>query len=136
MTALSPLEAPRAPLDLSRRLRLHVVGVGGPGMSAIAIALAEMGHAVSGSDFRDQPVLDRVRAAGVDVRVGHDAAVVTGCDAVTSSTAIPAHNIELAAAREQGIPTLRRAGMLASICGRPGRSASPARTARRPPRRC
>jgi UDP-N-acetylmuramate--alanine ligase len=85
-------------------------------MSAIAIALAEMGHAVSGSDFRDQPVLDRVRAAGVVVHVGHDPAVVEGCDAVTSSTAIPAHNVELAAARELGIPTLRRAGMLAAIC--------------------
>ena len=116
MTAVPPLEAPRAPLDLSRPLRLHVVGVGGPGMSAIAIALAEMGHAVSGSDFRDQPVLDRVRAAGVVVHVGHDPAVVEGCDAVTSSTAIPAHNVELAAARELGIPTLRRAGMLAAIC--------------------
>jgi UDP-N-acetylmuramate--alanine ligase len=85
-------------------------------MSAIAIALAEMGHRVSGSDFRDQPVLDRVRAAGVAVHVGHDAAIVEGCDAVTSSTAIPAHNVELAAARELGIPTLRRSGMLAAMC--------------------
>jgi UDP-N-acetylmuramate--alanine ligase len=116
VTAVLPTEAPRAPLDLSRPLRLHVVGVGGPGMSAIAIALAEMGHAVSGSDFRDQPVLDRVRAAGVTVHVGHDAAVVIGCDAVTASTAIPDTNIELRAARERGIPTLRRAGMLAAIC--------------------
>ena len=64
MSALQPAAAPVAPLDLSRPLRLHVVGVGGPGMSAIAIALAEMGHTVSGSDLRDQPVLDRVRAAG------------------------------------------------------------------------
>ncbi len=116
MTAVLPTEAPRAPLDLSRPLRLHVVGVGGPGMSAIAIALAEMGHAVSGSDFRDQPVLDRVRAAGVTVLVGHDPEIVAGCDAVTSSTAIPATNVELRAARERGIPTLRRAGMLAAIC--------------------
>ena len=64
--ASTPAAAPVAPLDLSRPLRLHVVGVGGPGMSAIAIALAEMGHTVSGSDLREQPVLDRVRAAGVD----------------------------------------------------------------------
>ena len=42
---------PPAPLDLSSPLRLHVVGVGGPGMSAIAIVLGEMGHAVSGSDL-------------------------------------------------------------------------------------
>ena len=107
---------PKPPLNLSRLQRLHVVGVGGPGMSAIAIALAEMGHRVSGSDLREQPVLDRVRAAGVTVNVGHDRAVVEGCDAVTASTAIPASNIELDAARGLGIPTLRRAGMLASIC--------------------
>jgi UDP-N-acetylmuramate--alanine ligase len=116
VTAVLPTEAPCAPLDLSRPLRLHVVGVGGPGMSAIAIALAEMGHTVSGSDVRDQPVLDRVRAAGVTVHVGHDPAIVTGCDAVTSSTAIPETNVELRAARQQGIPTLRRSGMLAAIC--------------------
>lgn len=85
-------------------------------MSAIAIVLAEMGHTVSGSDLRDQPVLDRVRAAGVSVHVGHDRTVVHGCDAVTASTAIPAANIELREARDEGILTLRRAGMLASIC--------------------
>ena len=116
VTAVPPLAAPPAPLDLSRPLRLHVVGVGGPGMSAIAIALAEMGHTVSGSDLRDQPVLDRVRAAGVVVNVGHDAGVVVGCDAVTSSTAVPRHNVELAAARRLGITTLPRAGMLAALC--------------------
>lgn len=85
-------------------------------MSAIAIALAEMGHTVSGSDLREQAVLDRVRAAGVDVHVGHDRRHVEGCDAVTSSTAIPSDNIELTHAASLGIPTPRRAGMLASIC--------------------
>jgi UDP-N-acetylmuramate--alanine ligase len=101
--------------DLSRPRRVHVVGVGGPGMSAIAIVLAEMGHAVSGSDLRDQPVLDRLRAAGVTVHVGHHRSFVEGCDAVTSSTAVPATNIELRRAAELGIRTLRRAGMLAAI---------------------
>lgn len=114
--ATDPSPVPRAPLDLSYPHRLHVVGVGGPGMSAIAIALAEMGHDVSGSDLRDQPVLERVRAAGVDVRLGHDRSVVHGVDAVTASTAIPAHNVELIEARETGVTVLRRAGMLASIC--------------------
>ena len=46
---------PSVPVDLSSTRRLHVVGVGGPGMSAIAIVLAEMGHRVSGSDIREQP---------------------------------------------------------------------------------
>jgi UDP-N-acetylmuramate--alanine ligase len=107
---------PVTPLDLSQPGRYHVVGVGGPGMSAIALTLAEMGHAVSGSDLRELPVLDRLRAAGVTVHVGHDRAHVTGVDAVTASTAIPAANIELAAAADAGIEVLRRAGMLASIC--------------------
>jgi UDP-N-acetylmuramate--alanine ligase len=103
-------------LDLSSPRRLHVVGVGGPGMSAIAIALAEMGHHVSGSDLRDRPVLDRVRAAGAEVMLGHDRAHVDGCDAVTYSTAIPERNVELDESRRRGIPTLRRATTLASIC--------------------
>ena len=68
-------------------------------MSAIAIALAEMGHDVSGSDLRDHPVLERVRAAGVTVHVGHERSVVHGVDAVTASTAIPRRNIELDEAR-------------------------------------
>ncbi|MEO5724214.1 MAG: UDP-N-acetylmuramate--L-alanine ligase [Ilumatobacteraceae bacterium] len=109
-------EPPPAPLDLSVIGRHHIVGVGGPGMSAIAIVLAQMGHSVSGSDIREQPVLDRLRAAGVDINVGHRRDVVTGCDTVTASSAIPATNIELAEAASTGVAVLRRAGMLASIC--------------------
>ena len=109
-------QAPQAPLDLSVPQRIHVVGVGGPGMSAIAIVLAEMGHTVSGSDLREKPILDRLRAGGVTVHVGHDRSHVQGCDAVTYSTAVPQSNIELDASRAAGIATLRRAGMLAAIC--------------------
>jgi UDP-N-acetylmuramate--alanine ligase len=85
-------------------------------MSAVAIALAEMGHEVSGSDLRERPVLERLRAAGVRVHIGHDRSHVEGCDAVTYSTAVPLANVELDQARRTGIPVLRRAGMLASIC--------------------
>jgi UDP-N-acetylmuramate--alanine ligase len=114
---MNPVVAtPTAPLDLSISQRLHVVGVGGPGMSAIAITLAEMGHRVSGSDLRERPVLERVRAAGVDVHVGHDRSLVHGCSAVTASTAIPARNIELDEAMTVGVTVLTRAGMLSSIC--------------------
>ena len=112
------LPSPQPPLDLAIEHRLHVVGVGGPGMSAVAIALAEMGHTVSGSDLREHPVLERVRAAGVDVHIGHDRTLVHGVDAVTASTAIPARNIELDEARATGATVLSRAGMLASICAR------------------
>ena len=62
-----PEDKPIAPLDLRTPGRFHVVGVGGPGMSAVALVLVEMGHAVSGSDLRELPVLDRLRSAGVEV---------------------------------------------------------------------
>ncbi|MEM9517648.1 MAG: Mur ligase domain-containing protein [Actinomycetota bacterium] len=109
---------PTPPLDLSIPHRLHLVGVGGPGISALAITLAEMGHHVSGSDLRGHPVLERLRAAGVTTHVGHDRALVHGVDAVAGSTAIPTTNIELDEARRTGVPVLSRAGMLASICAR------------------
>ena len=107
---------PAPPLDLSTPLRLHVIGAAGPGMSAIALALAQMGHHVSGVDLRERQVLDRLRAAGVEVHIGHDRAHVAGCDAVTASSAIPRDLNELDEARKLGIPDLTRAGMLASIC--------------------
>jgi UDP-N-acetylmuramate--alanine ligase len=103
-------------LDLDRRRRIHIVGVGGAGMSAIALFLARMGHDVSGSDLKELAVLDRLRAAGVTVRVGHDAAVVTrDIDAVVYSTAIPATNVELEAARDRNVLVLHRAGILRAI---------------------
>lgn len=105
-------------IDLSEPGSFHVVGVGGPGMSAIALVLAEMGHRVSGTDLRALPVLDRLAAAGVQVHIGHDRMLVHGVDAVTASSAIPAHNIELDEARQRGTPSLTRAAMLAAICRR------------------
>ena len=85
-------------------------------MSAIAIVLAEMGHTVSGSDIRERPVLDRVRAAGVDVHVGHSRLLVHDRDAITWSTAIPERNAERDEAAKVGVLSLHRSGMLASIC--------------------
>ncbi|MBI4883277.1 MAG: UDP-N-acetylmuramate--L-alanine ligase, partial [Actinobacteria bacterium] len=102
--------------DLAEKRKIHIVGVGGPGMSAIAIVLAEMGHSVSGSDIREQAVLDRLRAGGVDVRVGHAREFVHGCDAIAYSTAIPERNIEREEAVSSGVPALHRSAMLAAIC--------------------
>lgn len=103
-------------VDLSIPGRFHIVGVGGPGMSAIALVLAEMGHEVSGSDVRDVPVLQRLEAAGVAIHLGHDRGLVHGVDAVTASSAIPDDNIELDEARLIEVTSLRRADMLAAIC--------------------
>lgn len=98
--------------------RIHVVGVGGPGMSAIATVLAQMGNQVSGSDIREWPVLDTLRELGVSINIGHDPRVVFGCDAVTASPAIPSDNSELEAARKGNIKVLTRGQMLADICSR------------------
>lgn len=97
--------------------RIHVVGVGGPGMSAIATVLTQMGHEVSGSDIRETPILNSLRALGVRINVGHDGNAVFGCDTVTASPAIPSDNIELVAARQNKIAVFTRGQMLSDICG-------------------
>jgi UDP-N-acetylmuramate--alanine ligase len=104
-------------LDLSAPRRIHVVGVGGAGMSAIATVLADMGHTVTGSDLKASAGLERLRARGLDVFVGHAAEHVGDVDAVTISTAVPATNPEVVAANERDIPVLRRADALAAIAG-------------------
>jgi UDP-N-acetylmuramate--alanine ligase len=108
--------AAAAPIDLSgSSLSIHIVGIGGAGMSAIATVLAGMGHRVTGSDLKGSSFLDRLRAVGVDVRIGHDAAHVGDVDVVAVSTAIPATNPEVVAARTRGIRLARRAEILAAI---------------------
>jgi UDP-N-acetylmuramate--alanine ligase len=97
-------------------IRCHIVGIGGPGMSAIARLLVEMGHSVTGSDLHDSEVIDDLRQRGANISIGHQASVVHGADVVTFSTAIPPTNVELIEARRMGIPTRHRSGMLASLC--------------------
>jgi UDP-N-acetylmuramate--alanine ligase len=101
--------------DLSVPQHVHVVGVGGAGMSAIATVLVRMGHTVSGSDLKESAGLERLRSLGVRVHVGHRAENISGADAVTISTAVPATNPEVVAAAEHRVPVLSRADMLAAI---------------------
>ncbi len=103
-------------LDLSQPRALHIVGVGGAGMSGIAAVLTRMGHQVSGSDLKDSPALARLRLLGVDARVGHRAEhLPAGVDVVVCSTAIPPTNPEVAAAVARGVPVLRRADALRAL---------------------
>ena len=108
---------PEPLLDLSAPTHVHVVGVGGAGMSAIAEVLVSMGHTVSGSDLKASSGLERLAALGVDVRVGHAADQVGGADLVTRSTAVPDDNPECRATLERGIPLLSRAEVLGAISG-------------------
>jgi UDP-N-acetylmuramate--alanine ligase len=103
-------------LDLSAPRKVHIVGIGGMAMSGIAAILTRLGHTVSGSDLKSWRGLERLRLLGVDVHVPHDAACLPAeVDAVVVSTAIPATNPEVVAARERGVPVLRRAEALAAI---------------------
>lgn len=102
--------------DLSSARKIHIVGVGGSGMSAIAEVLAAMGHDVSGSDAAASETLRRVSEAGVRTSVGHTADnVALDCDAVAISTAVKADNPEVMAANAAGVPVLRRAEVLRAI---------------------
>lgn len=105
-------------IDLRQPRRIHVVGIGGSGMSAIAEVLAGMGHRVSGSDLRPSPVLDRLATLGVEVFVGHDPAHLgtAPLDAVATSTAVAGSNPEVVAARDRSVPVVARAAVLAAIC--------------------
>ena len=102
--------------DLSSPRQVHVVGVGGAGMSAIAEVLAAGGHTVSGSDLRASAVLRRLETLGVRVHVGHEPGRMATCDLVVASTAVPASDPELEAARSAGVPVVRRADVLAALC--------------------
>ncbi len=101
--------------DLSGR-RLHFVGIGGAGMSGLALVCADLGAEVSGSDRSDSSYLERLRAAGLEPAIGHDAANVPEGATVVLSTAIAADNPELEAARERGLEIVHRGELLARLC--------------------
>ena len=118
--------------------RVHMIGIGGAGMSAVARILLDHGVAVSGSDARDSDELRALTGRGAVVRVGHDAAALELLDAppeivVVSKAAIPADNPELIAARTVGIPVvtrsqvlghLARAGRSIMVCGTHGKTST------------
>ncbi|HET6654823.1 MAG TPA: UDP-N-acetylmuramate--L-alanine ligase [Gammaproteobacteria bacterium] len=100
---------------MGRIQHIHLIGIGGVGMSGIAEVLHNLGYAVSGSDRAAGAATRRLQSLGVRVVIGHDAANVTEADCVVTSSAIAADNPELAAARERRIPLVRRAEMLAEL---------------------
>src|SRR5262247_1142060 len=94
---------------------VHILGIGGIGMSAIAEILHSRGYTVQGSDQKDGANVRRLRAKGLRVFVGHDAVNLVGARYVVISTAVKADNPELEAARAKGLPIIRRAEMLAEL---------------------
>ncbi len=103
-------------LDLSTPRAIHIVGIGGAGMSAIATVLERMGHHVTGTDLKDSPTIQRLALLGVGASVGHRADhLPDDVDAVIVSTAIPQSNPEVEAATARGVPVLRRAEALRAL---------------------
>src|SRR5512132_3783539 len=94
---------------------LHLVGVGGAGMSGLARLLLAGGHRVTGSDRSESATLEALRALGAEVWAGHDGARLGRPDLVVASTAIRPSNPELVAARTLDIPVLGRAQLLALL---------------------
>ncbi len=97
--------------------RVHIVGIGGAGMSGIALVLHERGIHVTGSDLKSSRYVRELENAGIEVHVGHEAATVDAVDpdVVVISTAIPESNPEVIRARELGIEVWPRAKMLPTL---------------------
>jgi len=96
-------------------VKIHMIGIGGAGMSGIAEVLKDRGHSVTGSDLKESPYTRRLGEAGITVYIGHASHQVGDAEQVVISTAIPTTNPELLEARRRSIPVIPRAVALASI---------------------
>jgi UDP-N-acetylmuramate--alanine ligase len=97
--------------------RVHFIGIGGVGMSAVARIMVARGVSVSGSDAKDLPVMAELAAAGARIAVGYAAANLGDAQTVVAGSAIRADNPELVAARASGLPVLHRSEALAATMG-------------------
>src|SRR4051812_41509512 len=95
--------------------RLHFVGIGGAGMSGLALVARALGAEVTGSDQADSPYCELLRAEGIEPRIGHDAGNLPEGAEVVVSTAIPEDNPELAAARAAGATVHHRGDLLGEL---------------------
>ena len=95
--------------------KVHLIGIGGTGLSAIATLLKERGYAVTGSDRTLSPLARQLTNQGILVYTGHDPANVRGADLVIRSSAVKDENPEVIAARELGIPVLKRQEFLGEL---------------------
>jgi len=101
--------------EMRRVRRIHFVGIGGAGMCGIAEVLLNQGYDVSGSDLRASAATARLADLGAEIRIGHEASAVAGCDVVVVSSAVDEGNPEVRAAHEHRVPVVRRAEMLGEL---------------------
>ena len=110
---MNPGEMARAPMHRVRRI--HMLGIGGSGMSGIAEVLINLGYEVSGTDLKPSAATQRLEQLGAKLYFGHRAENAQGADAIVVSTAVKADNPELLHAQAHRIPVVRRAEMLAEL---------------------
>ena len=103
------------PTEVTKLGRVHIMGIGGAGMSGIARVMLAQGVPVSGCDAKDSRRLQALRALGAEIFIGHAARHCTGADTLVVSTAIPKLHPEVVAATEARIPVLSRAQALAAV---------------------
>lgn len=97
--------------------RIHIIGVGGSGMSAIARVLLQQGKTISGSDLHENALTRELRTLGAQIYSGHAAAHIAGAEVILATSAVKDDNPEIAAARYAGIPVLRRREALDLVIG-------------------
>ena len=95
--------------------QVHLIGIGGTGLSAIARILLETGYTVSGSDRAESPFTQELRSSGARIEIGHRAENIAGADVIVRSSAIPDDNPEVAAAQSAGMPVLKRSDFLPTL---------------------
>ena len=101
--------------DLSSFRNFFFIGIGGAGMSAIALVLKGMGFNVSGSDIKESRYVNILRKSGIEVLIGHNEKNIKGHDVIIYSAAISIENVEIKAALKENIPALSRSDALAWI---------------------
>jgi UDP-N-acetylmuramate--alanine ligase len=96
--------------------KLHFIAIGGAGMSGLALVCHRLGARVTGSDRAESSYIGRLRAAGLEPRIGHDAEHVPDDAEIVISTAVPDDNPELMRAHERGQTVIHRGHLLAELC--------------------
>ncbi len=98
-----------------KKHKIHLVGIGGIGMSGIAEVLLNLKYPISGSDLKSSPIIRRLRKKGAKIYYGHRGANLADAEVVVTSSAINSDNPEVVEAKKKGLPVIQRAEMLAEL---------------------